>query len=49
MNATVAVTPIKIDKLRIDFSINDFFRNDYRLDRFLFSRSILIKIDRRIL
>ncbi len=31
------------------FRLSIFFRNDYRLDRFLFSRSISIKIDRRIL
>ncbi len=34
--------------VRIDFSIINLFRTDYRLDRFLFSRLVSIKIDRGI-
>ncbi len=34
--------------VKIDFAIINFFTIDYRLDRFLFFLSILIKIDRTI-
>ncbi len=34
--------------VKIDFSITDFFTIDYRVDRFLFFRSISIKIDQKI-